>query len=105
MAIDLSHLSGKAIAVLGLGASGLAAVSALLAGGARVLAWDDGEVARARAAALGATVRDFAADGFDGAAAMMLSPGIPRAVPAPHPAVTRALAEGVAIIGDIDALL
>jgi UDP-N-acetylmuramoylalanine--D-glutamate ligase len=104
MAIDLSHLAGKTVAVLGLGASGLAAVSALVAGGARALAWDDGEAARGRAAALGATLRDVAADGFGDAVAMMLSPGIPRTVPKPHPAVTRALADGVPIVGDIDLL-
>jgi UDP-N-acetylmuramoylalanine--D-glutamate ligase len=47
--IDLSLLSGRKIAVLGLGRSGNAAAKALLAGGAEVLAWDDSPAARPRA--------------------------------------------------------
>ena len=39
--IDLSHLRGKTIAVLGLGKSGLASVKALINAGAIVWAWDD----------------------------------------------------------------
>ena len=43
-------VEGQKIAVLGLGRTGISAAKALMAGGAVVLAWDDGEPARQRAA-------------------------------------------------------
>ncbi len=102
--IDLSHLRGHTIAILGLGKSGLAAAAALARAGACVRAWDDGAPARAAAAGLGVAIADPVHEGFGTAEALMLSPGIPRSHPAPHPAVARALAEGLPVIGDIDLL-
>ncbi|MFQ3623547.1 MAG: UDP-N-acetylmuramoyl-L-alanine--D-glutamate ligase, partial [Acetobacteraceae bacterium] len=52
--------TGKGYAVLGLGRAGLPVARALLAGGARVLAWDDSEAARQAAAAAGLPLVDLA---------------------------------------------
>lgn len=95
----------QTIAVMGLARSGLASVRALLAGGATVLAWDDNQVRRDEAAALGARIADLAATGLGGASALVLSPGIPHTHPAPHPVAARARREGVPIIGDIEILV
>ncbi len=93
---------GRTVAVVGLGKSGLAAARALATGGANVLSWDDNEARRAEAERAGLTVRDPAS--IDGAtlAALILSPGIPLTHPAPHPAVARARAAKVPVIGDIE---
>ncbi len=105
--IDVSKyvatLGGTPIAVLGLGLSGLSAVQALCAAGARVYAWDDFEDKRHQAAAAGATIRDFLHEGYGGASVLVLSPGIPY-THNPHPAVARAQAEEVQIIGDLEIL-
>ncbi|MEM9975620.1 MAG: NAD(P)-dependent oxidoreductase, partial [Pseudomonadota bacterium] len=50
---------GARVAVLGLGRSGLAAARALKAGGAEVIAWDDGAAARDGAEAEGFTLEDL----------------------------------------------
>ena len=102
--IDLSHLKGHRVAVLGLGKSGTAAIRALKAAGVEVAAWDDKVAGRAFAEREGVPVRDFGADGLDGADLVMLSPGIPRTHPRPHPAVARALDAGCRLVGDIDLL-
>ena len=54
--IALPTYSGET-AIFGLGRSGLAAVAALCAAGNRVVAWDDAEAPRAKAAELGADIR------------------------------------------------
>jgi UDP-N-acetylmuramoylalanine--D-glutamate ligase len=51
---------GERVALFGLGGSGLATARALIAGGAAVAAWDDGEAARAKARAEGVTLVDAA---------------------------------------------
>jgi UDP-N-acetylmuramoylalanine--D-glutamate ligase len=51
--------SGKTVALFGLGGSGLATAKALVAGGATVHCWDDGEAGRAKAVAKGLTVTDL----------------------------------------------
>ena len=50
--IALTSFAGKKVALFGLGASGLASASALLAGGADVVAFDDSDqtIDKARAA-------------------------------------------------------
>ena len=45
----VSTFAGKRVALFGLGGSGLATARALIAGGAEVAAWDDGEASRAKA--------------------------------------------------------
>jgi len=102
--LDLSFAAGRRYAVLGLARSGLAAARELSRAGAEVLAWDDGEKARARMADLGLAPR--ALDGIDwaGIEALVLSPGIPHSFPRPHPAAVAARAAGRPIIGDIELL-
>jgi UDP-N-acetylmuramoylalanine--D-glutamate ligase len=90
-------------AVVGLGRNGLPAAQALAAMGASVTVWDDRADARDAAARAGLTVRDPVADSFE-ADALVLSPGIPHRLPAPHPAATRALAAGVPILSDAELL-
>ncbi|PDH68315.1 MAG: UDP-N-acetylmuramoyl-L-alanine--D-glutamate ligase [Sphingomonadaceae bacterium MED-G03] len=89
---------GKTYAVLGLARSGLATVDTLVASGARVVAWDSREEARALVAdkaELGDPLEiDLA--GFDG---IVLSPGVPLNR---HPIAMRAKLAGVPIIGDIE---
>ncbi len=100
--IPVTEYAGRTVAVLGLGRSGLASTRALIAGGAEVLAWDDRPEARAEAEALGAAIADPARPGvIEGAAALILSPGIPHLYPAPHPAVRAAWAAGVPVDNDI----
>ncbi|MCA8932817.1 MAG: UDP-N-acetylmuramoyl-L-alanine--D-glutamate ligase [Rhodospirillaceae bacterium] len=104
--IDLTHLKGRTVAVLGLGKSGLAAVEALVNGGATALAWDDAEPARKRAADLGADIADLAdpATAIEGIDRLVLSPGVPRSHPVPHPVVARLAEAGMPIEIDIDLL-
>ena len=89
---------GKTYAVLGLARSGLATVDTLVASGARVVAWDSREEARALVAdkaELGDPLEiDLA--GFDG---IVVSPGVPLNR---HPIAMRARLAGVPIIGDIE---
>lgn len=89
---------GKTYAVLGLARSGLATVDTLVASGARVVAWDSREEARALVAdkaELGDPMEiDLA--GFDG---IVVSPGVPLNR---HPIAMRAKLAGVPIIGDIE---
>ena len=56
--IPVRGYAGHTVAVLGLGRSGLPAMAALLAGGAEVVAWDDGAAAREKAAADGVAMVD-----------------------------------------------
>src|SRR5271168_1397555 len=102
--IDLGFMAGSTVAVLGLGRSGRAAAEALLAGGARVLAWDDSAAARAAAQAADIPIADLATIDWRVPAALILSPGIPHSFPKPHDVVARARAAGCAVIGDIELL-
>ncbi len=100
--IPVQGFAGQKLAVLGLGRSGLAAVRALIAGGAEVVVWDDGPDAEARATAEGAQLQDLAKPrAFEGIAALITSPGIPHLYPEPHPVIARALAEGCPVDNDI----
>lgn len=103
--IHLPGISGATFAVMGLGASGLAAAEALLASGAHVAAWDDDADRRRQAEALGTSIRDLAEDGLADAQALVLSPGIPHTLPAPHPVAVRARQNGIPIICDVELLL
>lgn len=100
--IPVQGVTGKTIAVLGLGRSGLAAVAALQEGGAEVVVWDDSPTAEATAHAAGADLRNLTKQGaFAGIDMLITSPGIPHLYPEPHPAIARALAEGCPIDNDI----
>ena len=100
--IPVRGYSGRKVAVLGLGRSGLASARALVAGGAEPLLWDDSPEARARAAAEGFATTDFGRDGgLDQVAALITSPGIPHLYPAPHRLIAKAWAAGVPVDNDI----
>ncbi|CAH2599483.1 UDP-N-acetylmuramoylalanine--D-glutamate ligase [Rhodovastum atsumiense] len=97
-----SHLfAGRRFAVVGLGRNGLPAARTLRAMGAEVVTWDDKAPARAQAEAEGLAVREPDMAGLD---ALVLSPGIPHTLPAPHPLAARARAAGVPILSDADLL-
>ena len=102
--IDLGLFGGQRIAVMGLARSGLAAARALLAGGADVLAWDDGAAGRDAALKAGIPLTDLHTADLSGVVALVLSPGIPHTFPAPNPVAARAKAAGVPIIGDVELL-
>ncbi|MBM3612717.1 MAG: UDP-N-acetylmuramoyl-L-alanine--D-glutamate ligase, partial [Alphaproteobacteria bacterium] len=100
--IVVDAFAGRRVLVLGLGRSGLATARALMAGGAEVCAWDDGPAARAAAEAQGIAIADPARDRtWEGVTALIVSPGIPHLYPAPHPAVARAMEEGVTLDNDV----
>ena len=100
--IPVTSFAGAEVAVFGLGASGRSTCRALLAGGARVAAWDDGDAARAASTADGITVVDLTTVDWSRFAALILAPGVPLTHPEPHWTVQRARAAGVEIIGDIE---
>lgn len=97
-------LDGKPVAVLGLGLSGLATAKALLAGGAKVMGWDDRAETRIAAQREAIPLFDFVSGGLDGYAALVMAPGIPLTHPEPHAAVVKAKEAGVEILGDIEIL-
>jgi len=100
--IPVQGYSGATVAVLGLGRSGLSAARALRAGGAEVVAWDDNEKARDAATSEGFTIRELAkSGGFDGVAALIVSPGIPHLYPEPNKVVRAAWDAGVPVDNDI----
>ncbi|MEQ1616163.1 MAG: UDP-N-acetylmuramoyl-L-alanine--D-glutamate ligase [Hyphomicrobiaceae bacterium] len=94
--------AGRHVAVFGLGISGTPTVKALLAGGARVAAWDDSAKSREAAKDAGLPVVDL--NGIDFAAfdALVLAPGVPLTHPTPHWTVVKAQAAEIEIIGDIE---
>ena len=92
---------GKTVAVLGLARAGLATVRALLAGGARVFAWDDNASARDAGADMGAEIMDIKNAPWVDIATLFVSPGIAHLYPKPHPIIAEAVRQGVAIDNDI----
>ena len=94
--------AGRSVAVFGLGISGTPTVKSLLAGGARVAAWDDSEKSREAAKAAGLPVVDLNGIDFTAFDALILAPGVPLTHPAPHWTVLKAQAAGIEIIGDIE---
>jgi UDP-N-acetylmuramoylalanine--D-glutamate ligase len=97
--IRIPHESGRPVAVLGLGKSGLTAARALAASGAEVWAWDDDAAKRT---ALPTT--DLYASDWTRPSALVLSPGIPFRFPKPHPVAARAEAAGCPVIGEVELL-
>lgn len=96
--------AGARVAVVGLGATGLSAIRYLSGQGAQVRAWDT----RAEAPAVQALREEFpevpvALGDIDEAALggcdwVMLSPGVPRSLPA----IARAIGRGLPVRGDVD---
>jgi UDP-N-acetylmuramoylalanine--D-glutamate ligase len=100
--IPVTALAGKKVAIFGLGGSGLASASALLAGGADVIGWDDSDEAVAKAASAGIPSGDLRQLDWSRISALVLAPGVPLTHPAPHWTVALARAAGVEVIGDIE---
>lgn len=95
--------AGRRFAVVGLGRNGLPAARALVALGADVAAWDDGEAARVAGQRAGLALR-APPSGYAGFDAVVLSPGIPHWLPAPHPAAVAAQDAGVPVVSDAELL-
>ena len=100
--IFLPNVSGILFGAVGLGKSGRATVASLLASGAQVVAWDDGEAGRAAAMSEfpSIAIKPVAEWDFAALASLVMSPGIFLT----HPAVIAAQKAGVEVIGDIELL-
>jgi UDP-N-acetylmuramoylalanine--D-glutamate ligase len=100
--IPVTAFAGKKVAIFGLGGSGLASASALLAGGADVIGWDDSAEVVAKAASAGIPSGDLRQVDWKKISALVLAPGVPLTHPAPHWTVRLARAASVEVIGDIE---
>jgi UDP-N-acetylmuramoylalanine--D-glutamate ligase len=100
--IAITTFAGKKVAVFGLGGSGLIAASALFAGGADVVGWDDSQARIEHAGRAGIPVGDLRDLDWSRIAALVLTPGVPLTHPAPHWSVGLARAMAVEVIGDIE---
>ena len=100
--IPVTSFAGKTVAVFGLGGSGLASCHALKAGGAEVIAGDDGTERLAEAAKAGFVTADLRTVNWSRFAALILTPGAPLTHPTPHWSVLMARQAGVEVIGDIE---
>jgi len=100
--IPITTFAGQKVAVFGLGGSGLASASALLAGGADVVACDDDAQSVAKANAAGIPGADLRTADWSKIAALLLAPGVPLTHPNPHWVVQLAQKAGVPVIGDIE---
>ena len=102
--IPLSSFSGRIVAVLGLGRTGLSAAQALMQSRAKVWAWDDDAAARDAGARAGVPLVDLTRCNWSTPNTLVLSPGIPHTHPRPHPVVALARDAGCEVIGDIEML-
>ena len=104
--IKLNAYKDQVIGVFGLGKAGLATVQALVAGGAKVVAWDDSEEGRKAVQALNLDVRlhNTSKWPWDHMSLVVLSPGVPLNYPEPHPVVKDARLHCCPVVGDIELL-
>jgi UDP-N-acetylmuramoylalanine--D-glutamate ligase len=100
--IPITTFAGMKVAVFGLGGSGLVSASALLAGGADVVAFDDDAQSVVKANAAGIPTADLRKLDWSKIAALLLAPGVPLTHPAPHWSVELARRAAVEVIGDIE---
>ena len=100
--IPITTFAGKKVAVFGLGGSGLVSASALLAGGADVVGYDDNEQSVAKANSAGIPTADLRTADWSKFAALVLAPGVPLTHPTPHWTVRLAQQAAVPVIGDIE---
>src|SRR4051794_16188175 len=100
--IPVTSFACKTVAVFGLGGSGLASCNALSAGGAEVVAGDDGAERLAQAVKAGFVTADLRTVSWADFAALVLAPGVPLTHPVPHWTVLKAREAGVEVIGDIE---
>ncbi len=105
--IDLSSyahsLDNKAVAVFGVGVSGLATIKALLQANIAVTAWDDKQENRDKAETLGAKISDLTQADLNNFDCLILAPGVPYSYK-PHAVVLNAKDYGLEIIGDLELL-
>ena len=98
-----SHaFAGRTVAVFGLARTGLGAVRALVAGGTKVIAWDDSSTARDLGGQEGAELMPWREWPWENIAALILSPGVPLTHPRPHGVVEHANRAEVPVIGDVE---
>jgi UDP-N-acetylmuramoylalanine--D-glutamate ligase len=100
--IPITTFAGKKLALFGLGGSGLASASALLAGGADVIGWDDSADTVAKATSAGIPTADLRTIDWSKVSALVLAPGVPLTHPLPHWTVGLARSAAVEVIGDIE---
>lgn len=101
--LSLKSEEGRTVAVMGLSKTGAAAVAALKKSGAHVLAWDDDKTKRGQEAVADCASNLEKAD-WQNIHALILSPGIPHTLPAPHKVAALAKEKGVQPVSDIDML-
>ncbi len=94
--------ANRTVAIFGLARTGLGAVRALVAGGTRVIAWDDDSNARDLGGQEGAELMPWREWPWESIAALILSPGVPLTHPKPHGVVEHANRAKVRIIGDVE---
>lgn len=106
MSIDITpfvqSLQEKTVAVLGIGASGLSVIKALVKAGVKVYGWDDKEDGREKGRKAGAEITELTKDILPLCDCLIVAPGVPLNHPDPHHAVDLARTLGVEIIGDIE---
>ncbi|MDX1974175.1 MAG: UDP-N-acetylmuramoyl-L-alanine--D-glutamate ligase [Rickettsiales bacterium] len=105
--ITVSAYNQKAVGVFGLGKAGEATIAALVAGGAKIYAWDDNDASRAAAEkSYGSRIQLLPYESWPWAElqALVLSPGVPLTHPAPHGVVALAHRHQRPVIGDIELL-
>ncbi|HEY8697420.1 MAG TPA: UDP-N-acetylmuramoyl-L-alanine--D-glutamate ligase [Rhizomicrobium sp.] len=90
------------VGVFGLARTGASAARSLIAGGARVHAWDDEENARAAVSASGSRIMPFVKWPWERIKTLVLSPGVPLTHPEPHAVVRMARDVGAEVIGDME---
>jgi UDP-N-acetylmuramoylalanine--D-glutamate ligase len=100
--IPLTHLSGKNVALFGLGGSGIATAKALMAGGANVIAWDDQADKIKAAQAQGIPIDDLHMIDWSTLSCFVLAPGVPLTHPQPHWSVGLATISNTPVLGDIE---
>ncbi len=98
-----TSFKNKSIAIFGLARSGISCAQAMIAGGAKVYAWDDSEPAVGKAEAEGIAITNLHTVDFKTLDSLILSPGVPLTHPEPHWTVVKAKAAGIEIIGDTEA--
>ena len=75
--IPATTFKGKRVALFGLGGSGLATATSLVAGGADVACWDDNPDSVAKAKAEGIPTVDLRGIDWKAVSTLVLSPGVP----------------------------
>jgi UDP-N-acetylmuramoylalanine--D-glutamate ligase len=100
--IPVTCMAGRRLALFGLGTSGIATARALIAGGAKIVAWDDDAKSVEAAKGEGIFCTDLREIDWSSLTALVLAPGVPLTHPEPHWTVDLARKANVEIVGDIE---